>query len=187
MEGGRVKFSRGQASIALSLAIPVMVGAACIGADMWALYLSSTRLQQAADAAVLSGAVYLPANPALAQITAQSNAQMNGIHENEIVYNHSACDGRSITMVVQRNVPYRFARLFGLSESLVTVKSTAGTKLLRSAAGLLPIGIQHDEHYTAHQLHSGLQSDPDVTLANYATPIRAIRSLDSCLRKKIDN
>ena len=120
-----MKFLRGQAAIALSLAIPMMVGAACIGADMWALYLSSVRLQQAADAAVLSGAVYLPANPALAQSAARSKARMNGIHESEIVYNRPVSDGKSITMVVERKVPYRFARLFGLSQSLVTVRAVA--------------------------------------------------------------
>ncbi len=121
-----MRFLRGQAAIALSLAIPAMVGVACLGGDMWALYLGAARLQQAADAAVLAGAAYLPANPALAQRAAQSKAQMNGINEREIVYNHPATDGRSITMVVERNVPYRFARLLGLSRSLVTVKAVAG-------------------------------------------------------------
>ena len=144
-------FLRGQAAIALSLAIPMMVGAACIGADMRALYLSSVRLQQAADAAVLFGAAYLPANPALAQSVARSRAQRNGIRESEIVYNRPAADGRSITMVVQRSVPYRFARLFGLSQSLVTVKAVASTHSSRSAAGLLPIGIQCGAHCAAYQ------------------------------------
>ena len=118
---------------------------------MWALYLSSVRLQQAADAAVLSGAAYLPANPALAESAARSKARMNGIRENEIIYNLPASDGRSITMVVERNVPYRFARLFGLSQSLVTVKAVAGASSFQPAAGVLPIGIQYDAHYVEHQ------------------------------------
>ena len=144
-----MKFLRGQAALALSLAIPMMVGAACIGADMWALYLSSVRLQQAADAAVLSGAVYLPANPALAQSAARSKARMNGIRESEIVYNRPASDGKSITMVVERKVPYRFARLFGLSQSLVTVRAVAAIGSSESATGLLPIGIHYDAHHAA--------------------------------------
>jgi hypothetical protein len=118
---------------------------------MWALYLSSSRLQRAADAAVLSGALYLPANPALAQNVARSHAEMNGIRENEIVYSRSASDGRSITMVVERVAPYRFTRLFGLSQSLLTVKAVAATRAHPSTVGLLPIGIQYDPHYTAHR------------------------------------
>jgi|SRR5579872_3112980 len=135
-----MRFLRGQAAIALTLAIPMVVGATCIAADMRALYRTSARLQLATDAAVLCGAAYLPANPALAEIAARNKARMNGIREGEIVYSRPASDRRSITMVVERKVPYRFARLLGLSQSLVTVKAMAATRPSRSAAGLVPIG-----------------------------------------------
>ena len=95
-----MRFLRGQAAIALTLAIPMIVGSACIGADMRVLYRTSARLQQATDAAVLCGAAYLPANPALAEIAARSKARMSGIREDEIVYSRPASDRRSITMVV---------------------------------------------------------------------------------------
>lgn len=128
----------------------MMVGAACIGADMWALYLSSARLQRAADAAVQCGAAYLPANPSLAESAARNRAHLNGIRENEIIYNRPASDGRSITMVVERSVPYSFVRLFG--QSLVTVKAEAGIgPSSQSAAGVLPIGIQYDTHYIKYR------------------------------------
>ena len=136
-----MRFLRGQAAIALTLAIPMIVGASCIGADMRVLYRTSARLQQATDAAVLCGAAYLPANPVLAEIAARSKARMSGIREDEIVYSRPASDRRSITMVVERKVPYRFARLLGLSQSLVTVRAMAATRSSRSAPGLLPIGI----------------------------------------------
>jgi hypothetical protein len=146
-----VRFLRGQAAIALSLAIPITVGAACLAADMWALYRGFARVQHAADAAVLAGAVYLPANPKLARNAARRTAQMNGISDSEIVYNQPASDGRSITIVVERSVPYHFARLLGLSRSLVTVKAVAGISGSESAAGLLPIGIQYGARYTTYQ------------------------------------
>jgi hypothetical protein len=136
-----MRFLRGQAAIALTLAIPVIVGASCIGADMRVLYRTSTRLQQATDAAVQCGAAYLPANPALAEITARSRARTSGIREDEIIYSRPAADRRSITMVVERKVSYRFARLLGLSQGLVTVKAMAVSRSSQSAAGLLPIGI----------------------------------------------
>src|ERR1700730_4969578 len=147
-----VRSLKGQAAIALSLAIPVMVGAACLAADMLALYRGFARLQGAADTAVLAGAMYLPANPTLARSAALASAQMNGISKSEIVYSHPASDGRSITMVIERSVPYHFARLLGLSQSLVTVKAVAGIRGSESApAGLLPIGIQCDARYTTSQ------------------------------------
>ena len=148
----QVRSLKGQAAIALSLAIPVMVGAACLAADMLALYRGFARLQGADDTAVLAGAMYLPANPTLARSAALASAQMNGISESEIVYNHPASDGRSITMVIERSVPYHFARLLGLSQSLVTVKAVAGIRGSESApAGLLPIGIRCDARSTTYQ------------------------------------
>jgi hypothetical protein len=118
---------------------------------MWALYRGFARLQHAADAAVLAGAVYLPTNPKLARSAARSSAQMNGISESEIVYNQPASDGRSLTIVVERSVPYQFTRLFGLSQSLVTVKAVAGMSGSESASGLLPIGIQYGARYARYQ------------------------------------
>ena len=123
---------------------------------MRSLYMSSARLQLAADAAVLSGVVYLPANPALAQSVALRKAQMNGISSSEIVYNRCASDGRSIMMVVERKVPYRFARLFGLSRSLVTVRAVANTRSAHSVTGLVPIGIYyHAPSAARHPLPGG--------------------------------
>ena len=146
----RMRFLRGQAAIALSLAIPMIVGAACIGADMRALHCSSVRLQQAANAAVLSGAAYLPTNPALADSAARHKARLEGIDQNEIIYERPASDCRSITIVVERKVPYRFARLLGLSPSLVIVKAVARISSFQSACGVLPIGIQFS-HYAVYR------------------------------------
>jgi hypothetical protein len=129
----------------------MIVGAACIGADMRALHFSWIHLQQAANAAVLSGAVYLPTNPALAESAARSKAHMNGIRENEIIYDSPALDRQSITMVVERSVPYRFARLFGLSQSLVIVKAVARIGSFQRASRVLLIGFQCDAHCAAYQ------------------------------------
>ena len=141
-----MRFLRGQAPIVLSLAIPAIVGAVCLGGDMLALYLGAARLQRVADAAVLAGAAYLPANPALAQRAAQNTAQINGVDVGEIVYNHPGPDSRSITIVIERHVPYHYARVLGLSQSLVTVRAMAGVNASRSAVGLVPTAIQYDSH-----------------------------------------
>jgi Flp pilus assembly protein TadG len=143
-----MKFLRGQTSIALTLAIPLMVGAACIVAEMRAMYLSSVRLQRVADAAVLSGAIYLPKSPGRARTEARNTARMGGIRESEIIYDDAASDGKSITMVVAREVPYQFARIFGLSQSLITVKAVAGISSL-SISGTLPVRGLYKAHSVA--------------------------------------
>ena len=147
-------FERGQAGLALSIALPVAVGAACVGADSWALRRSSVRLQALADGAVLTGAAYLPGNRTVAERVALTKALTSGIGENEIVYIRPAEDGSSITTVVERNVPYHFTRLFGLSQGRVIVKAVAASGRPDSAAGLVPIGIQYAPdgiRYRAHR------------------------------------
>jgi len=153
-------FQGGQTALALSMALPVMVGAARIGADSWALHLSAVRLQTLADEAVLTGAAYLPANPLIAERAALTKALMTGIGENEIVYNRPAADSRSITMVVERNVPYRFTRLFGLSQGQVIVKAVAACGRPDSAAGLVPIGIQYAPDGAGYRAHRAIILHP---------------------------
>lgn len=146
-----VRFLRAQAAIAFSLAIPMMVGAACIGSDMWELHRSSARLQRAAYEAVLTGAAYLPANPALAQSVARNKAQASGILASEIVYDRPASDGHSITIVIERKVPYRFAHLFVFSQSLVIVKAVARSVPSKSGTDVHSISIRYDAHCTVYR------------------------------------
>lgn len=115
---------RAQTALALSLAIPMIVGALCVGTDTWTLYSCSSQLRRATYAAVMSGVRYLPTNPALAERTMVKVAELNGIRASEILYSRPEADGESITMVVVRRVPYRFGRLLGLSQN-VTIKAVA--------------------------------------------------------------
>jgi hypothetical protein len=140
------RFLPGQAALALTLAAPMVLGAVCIGADMQAVYSSSVHLQKTANSAVLSGAVYLPADPALAESAARSRAQIDGISEDEIIYDRPAADARSITMIIERKVPYPFLRLFCRHQGLVTVKAVAGIRPFQSGSGVLPIAFHGDAH-----------------------------------------
>lgn len=138
VRGEFVRAVRAQTALALSLAIPMIVGALCIGTDTWALYSCSLELRRATYTAVMSGVRYLPANPVLAERTTIEVAELNGILAGEIVYSRPDADGESITMVVARHVPYRFARLFGLSQN-VTVKAVAHVTDAHTSAGALRI------------------------------------------------
>ena len=116
----------------------MIVGALCIGTDTWALYSCSLDLRRATYTAVMSGVRYLPANPVLAERTTIKVAELNGILAGEIVYSRPDADGESITMVVARHVPYRFARFFGLSQN-VTVRAVAHVTDADTSPGALRI------------------------------------------------
>ena len=173
-------FQRGQAAIALSMALPVIVGAACIGADSWALHRSAVSLQALVDEAVMTGAEHLPVNPALAERAALSKALLIGIDANEIVYNRPAADGRSITMVVQRDVPYRFARLLGLAQTRVIVKAMAAGRMSESAVDLVPIGIQFARDSTRYRTRRAIVLQPPSTAPSAAGGMWRPLEMGSC-------
>jgi hypothetical protein len=68
-------------------------------------------LQKAADSAALAGASYLPDNPSRATSTANQFALSNGIKAAEISSTTVAADSLSITIKLQRNVPYFFGKV----------------------------------------------------------------------------
>ena len=68
----------GQALVIFVLATTALIGAAALATDASWLFVSQQRMQRAADAAALAGAVYLPGDPATAIATARSEAARNG-------------------------------------------------------------------------------------------------------------
>jgi Flp pilus assembly protein TadG len=127
--------NKGQIAVIIALAIPILVGAAGLSADIGVQYFNWVQLQKAADAAVLAGANYLPDNPDQAATTAQQLAQANGVQTSEITSNTVAADHLSIVMQVQRTVPYYFAKVLGLTSGIVIAKASAGAQFPPSTVG----------------------------------------------------
>jgi Flp pilus assembly protein TadG len=154
-------FRTGQTAVIMLLAMPTLLGALALGVDVSLMYLNWEQLQKAADAAALAGANSLPGDPATAVTTANQYALSNGVKQGEIVSSAVAGDDLSITVTLQRTVPYHFGNLLGLTQQNVTVKATAGVqKNNDNASGLIPIGLscnagqgQGDCNYTAGWYH----------------------------------
>ncbi|HUY19403.1 MAG TPA: pilus assembly protein TadG-related protein [Candidatus Binataceae bacterium] len=135
-------FQRGQILIIFSLALPVLIAAIALGADVAVLYFNWVQLQKAADTAALAGANYLPGDPAEAQTVASSNASTNGIASSEIVSTTVAPDDLSITVTLQRTVMADFARVLGITSNVVRTAATAGIQSNPDwARGVMPVGL----------------------------------------------
>ena len=102
-----------------------LIGVSALGTDVAVQYFNWVQLQKATDAGVLAGANYLPDNPAQAIATAEQLAEQNGVASSEISSTTVAGDDMSITMQVQRRVPYYFARALGLTSGSVVVQASA--------------------------------------------------------------
>lgn len=123
---------RGQIAIILMLTIPALVGAVAIATDFAILYSDCARAQQAADAAVLAGARYLPSNPSSAIRIARTCAALNGVKPDEIVSTNVGTDQLSITISISRSVPYLFSKVFGTAKGRVGVVATARISAVRA-------------------------------------------------------
>ena len=119
------RYKKGQTAVVISLVIPVLVGTTALGADVAVEYYNWVQLQKAADAGVLAGANYLPDNPSQAITTAQQLAEQNGVKASEINSTSVAADDLSISMKVQRTVPYFFATVFGFTNNQVSASAAA--------------------------------------------------------------
>ncbi len=105
--------------------LPVLLGAVALGTDVSVFYFNWVQMQKAADSAALAGANYLPDNPSVATTTANRFALSNGVKAGEIVSTSVAGDNLSISIKLQRTVPYFLARVVGLSSGVVTTAATA--------------------------------------------------------------
>lgn len=141
----RMRQSRGQIAVIITLVMATVLGAVALGTDVAVLYYNWVQLQKAADSAVLAGANYLTGDLTtnsnyVIQVTDQY-AEQNGIKPAEIVSTTVAPDNKSVSIVVSRTVPYFFARVLGLVNGGVTARATAGINATAVPTGILPIGL----------------------------------------------
>jgi len=157
----------------MTLVIGTLIGGMALGADVGVFYYNWMQLQKAADSAVLAGANYLTGVPSTtdnSQVVGTTNqyAQLNGIKSAEIVSTTVAGDAKSVTILLQRTVPYYFARVLGLSQGIVSVRATAGINDTIAPLGLLPIGLpctvsdasQPNCSHFVHLIRIGLPREP---------------------------
>jgi Flp pilus assembly protein TadG len=168
--------SNGQILVILALILPALLGVVALGTDVAIFYFNWAQLQKAADSAALAGANYLPDNPTQAATAASQFAQGNGIAAGEIVSTTVTPDNLSISITLQRTVPYYLATVLGLTTGVVMTSATAtpqfspqtvnagtpgqvppggdnngnngGTCTAVGSCGLIPLGLDANTIYT---------------------------------------
>jgi putative Tad-like protein involved in Flp pilus assembly len=143
--------SKGQVLVLVTIAMVALLGMLAVCTDVAVLYHNWSQLRKEADAAALAAASYLPDNPAKATTTAQNwvGVPPNGEPGDTLIggtptigslgYNGMA--DSSITVELQRTVPFYFARVLGFTNTPVRVLATAGVAPAGGASGWIPIGL----------------------------------------------
>ena len=168
--GRRRWWSSGQVAPLVTGVIVVLVGSMALGTDLAVHYYNWVQLQKAADSGVLAGANSLPDDPTQAVTIAQQFAQLNGVTAAEITSTTVSPDNLSISMHVQRTVPYYFARVLGLTNGTLAAAAKAAPQPATTQVGssyppgtsvnppaactatgtcqVLPIGLDHNTVYS---------------------------------------
>jgi Flp pilus assembly protein TadG len=155
---GKRMRARGQTVVMLTLLIPILLGAVALGTDVAVFYYNWSQLQRGADAAALAGGAYLPRDTSTATSTAIQYAGRNGIPSGQVISVTFGNANTTITVSVQRTVPFMFARVVGLVSNPVRASATAAVQTAGSATGAMPIGLNSNTPYSKGQaiaMHQG--------------------------------
>ena len=149
-------FSKGQGILLIVAATPAIVGAMSLVFDIGNLYFNRIEMQTATDSAVLAGGEYLPSYPSQAETVAAHYATLNGIKQSEIVSVQVSSDNREVILTARRQLICLFCAVLGASTANaqtsaapasngtgVTATSTSGIVPIRSARGVVPIGVDY--------------------------------------------
>ena len=146
---GRSGRERGQTLVLFVIVSVVLIGAVAIVTDVSWLWVNQQRMQRAADAAALAGAIYLPGDPATAYDTARAEAAKNGyVHgSNGIVVTpiQDARNRRRLNVTISGPVGTYFARVFCYQGG--TCLETVAVSAIGRAEYVLPVPMGSPENY----------------------------------------
>lgn len=146
---------RGSALILVALAMAMLLGFGALSLDVGRSFVAVERLNQVASAAAISGAQYLPDDPAAAQAAAVDYAGRNGIPASQ-VFTYVSPDGTQLRVDVRSQVDWLFARIWGLSGSPFAARASAQVGTAGAVRGAVPFGVPrqtfvYGQRYTLKQ------------------------------------
>ena len=136
----------GQFLVMFCLLGAVLIGMMALALDVGMILHERRQLQNAADAAALAGAIELPADATLANDKAVEWAENNEIDlsdGDQLTVSVDTIDN-TVSVRVERDVPFLFGRVLGLVSVDVTAEATAKVGAPAALSNLLPLGVPED-------------------------------------------
>ncbi len=146
---GRSDRQRGQTLVLFVIVAVVLIGSVAIVTDVSWLWVNQQRMQRAADAAALAGAIYLPGDPTTAYATARAEAAKNGYinGSNGIVVTpvQDTRNRRRLNVTVSGPVGTYFARVFCMEGG--TCLDNVAVSAVGRAEYVLPVPMGSPQNY----------------------------------------
>lgn len=137
---------RGAVTVMFALALPLVIGVQMLVVDGTRVFVERRALQNAADAAALAAAQYLPTtNPtrlALARAEAIEFAASNGVtlSPSDIEFTTDTTPFDRVTVRTHGSAPFFFAPGIGISTGAVSSQGTAQLGVTSGLIGVMPWG-----------------------------------------------
>jgi Flp pilus assembly protein TadG len=141
-ETRRKRLGRGQVLVIFAGAMVMLMGVTALVVDVSWYWVNSLRIQRAADAAALAGAVQLPNDPSAASSLAVNEAKRNGYVPGNGTTISAVVDGsstRRLDVTIQAQVGTFFMRIFGIN----SIKAVRTSK----AEFTLPVPMGSPQNY----------------------------------------
>ena len=113
-----IELTRGQIIVLFALSLTVMIGIMGLAIDVSYTWVNEMRMQRAADAGALAGAVYLPDDPTSATNAAVASLRQNGYVAGATVTISAVQDTTNreqMDVTLSAQVPTFFMRFFGIN------------------------------------------------------------------------
>lgn len=145
----RCKADHGQVSVLFAFVLVILLGAAGAAVDIGYVDLKKQSLQSAVDAGALAGAQSLALGTATS--SAQTTAQNVAADNVSTAAYHPVASGNQMTVTGSETVRSYFARVFGVSHFSIAATASAAYGPIRSAGGVVPIGVAKSAVQAAEQ------------------------------------
>lgn len=162
-----LKEERGSSIIITALLMVVMVGVAGLVIDMGILYKTKSSLNKTVNAAVLSGAQELINSDSMVQEVVKEILNADGEGESLKSINIDRDGSYKLSVVLEKEVPLYFLRLFKLYSMKVYSSSTAELATMSRAEGAVPLGIDESIPLEYMKEYSLKVDSGDSTYGNF--------------------
>ena len=148
-----LKKEEGNVTILISIAMVVLLGMTGLVIDGGTMYMSKAELQKTANAAALSGVHEILNGKTAVDQVVEEVLDFHG--EKESLASTEIENGNTVRVLLDKEVPLAFSRLFGRDAVMVQVGAAAEYGQTGSATGAVPLGIDERfelEYYRDYEL-----------------------------------
>jgi Flp pilus assembly protein TadG len=136
----RRRAERGAMAVMVALLLPVIMGLAGLVLDVGSWYVTKAQLQNAADAAALAGAGYLPGSPASAASAARTYAAYNVSGATVTSVTPYNGDSTQIQVTVSKTGSASFSSILGITSPTITATAVAQSVQSEGSDGFIYAG-----------------------------------------------